>query len=156
LRATELVPFAAACRASLATMMTAHVVYDALDPETPATLSSKIVTTLLRDELGFEGVVFSDDLEMRALADRMAVEESAIRAIRAGCDSLLVCESWELAERALEAMIRECERSAEFRARVGEANARMHALRAGVRAAKAPSQPDAVRALEAEISQIPH
>jgi beta-N-acetylhexosaminidase len=152
LRKTELVPFAAACRAKLATMMSAHVVYDALDPDTPATLSSKIATGILRKELGFEGVLFSDDLEMRALADRMPIQESAVRAIRAGCDSLLVCEKWDLAEEALEALVLEAERSTEFRTRVEKAAERMTSLRKRVVPAIGPGDPAAVRALEAELA----
>src|SRR6185295_3043545 len=85
LDAVEIAPFVATCR-SLPTLMTAHVVYDALDPGVPATLSRRIATELLRDELGFEGVLFSDDLEMKALSDRMPYEASAVGAIRAGCD----------------------------------------------------------------------
>ena len=49
--------------------MTAHVLYPALDPELPATLSEPIVTGLLRHQLGYDGVVFSDDMEMKAIAD---------------------------------------------------------------------------------------
>lgn len=151
LRETELVPFAAACRERLATLMTAHVVYDALDPETPATLSHRISTDLLRDELGFEGVLFSDDLEMRALADRMPISESSVRAIRAGCDALLVCEKWDLAEQAVEALVREAQHSADFRARVEAAAARVHALRASITPSPGPGDVSAVAALEAEI-----
>jgi beta-N-acetylhexosaminidase len=155
LRRTELVPFAAACRSKLATMMTAHVVYDALDPDIPATLSSKIATGILRNELGFEGVLFSDDLEMRALADRMPIRESAVRAIRAGCDALLVCEKWELAEEALEALIREAERESEFQNRIQEAATRVQTLRQRIEPHAGAGDPSAVHALEAEIAAEP-
>src|SRR5690606_21818841 len=68
----EIAPFrAAAAAGAVGSMMSAHVVYPALD-DRPATLSRRIATELLRDELGFTGVLFSDDLEMRALADRFA------------------------------------------------------------------------------------
>lgn len=151
LRTTELVPFAAACRAKIATLMTAHVVYDALDPETPATLSSRISTEILRGELEFEGVLFSDDLEMRALADRMPISESAVRAIRAGCDSLLVCENWDLAEEALGALVGEAERSAEFRARVEDASVRLRRLRKRIRPEPGAGDPARVEAFRAEL-----
>jgi beta-N-acetylhexosaminidase len=144
LRAIELVPFAEACRARISTLMTAHVVYDAFDPGVPATLSRKICTDLLRAELGFSGVLFSDDLEMRALFDRMSVEESAIGAIVAGCDALLICSDVALQERALEALIREAEKDAGFGERVREA-----AERGLVARRRAPPRPVAADALSA-------
>ena len=62
-------PFRAAIEAGVATIMTAHVFVPALDEQRPATLSRRIVTGLLREELEFEGVILSDDLEMKAIAD---------------------------------------------------------------------------------------
>ena len=121
LRRIELPPFAAAARDGIATLMTAHVIYPTLDPDRTATLSPRIATELLRGELGFRGVLFSDDLEMRALADRMSVEESAVEAIRAGCDALLVCSDFSLQERAHAALVREAERDSAFRDRCREA-----------------------------------
>lgn len=131
----ELEPFRLA-KSSVSSLMTAHVVYEALDPGVPATESAKILVDLLRRELGYEGLVFSDDLEMRALADRETVEESAINAVRAGCDVLLVCKSFELAERAHSALAREAERDAEFRARCEDARSRSREIRA-----RFPSRP---------------
>lgn len=125
----EIEPFRIA-KEAVSSLMTAHVVYEALDPGVPATQSRTILTGLLRRELGYDGLVFSDDLEMRALADRQAVEESATRAIRAGCDVLLVCKSFELAERAHAALVREAERDAEFRSRCDDARRRSRAVRA--------------------------
>src|SRR5207248_714062 len=74
LRAVELAPFAAAAAAGLEAIMTAHVMYPALDPDRPATLSRRIVGELLRQELRFEGVIVSDDLGMKAVADRWPIE----------------------------------------------------------------------------------
>jgi beta-N-acetylhexosaminidase len=91
LRAVELVPFKAAIAAEVATMMTAHVLIPALDEERPATLSKRIVGAWLRDELQYEGVILSDDLEMKAIADRYSVPSAAVLAVEAGCDGLLVC-----------------------------------------------------------------
>lgn len=129
LREIELPPFREAVRRGVATLMTAHVVYDGFDPGRPATLSSRISSALLRGELGFAGVLFSDDLEMRALADRMSVEESAVGAIRAGCDALLVCSDLELAARAAAALAREAERDTAFHQRCVESATRSLAAR---------------------------
>src|SRR5918996_1350654 len=68
LRRVEFVPFRAAIAADVAFMMTAHVLVPAFDEERPATLSRRIVQAILREELGFEGVILSDDLEMKAIA----------------------------------------------------------------------------------------
>jgi beta-N-acetylhexosaminidase len=129
LRSVELPPFREAAARGVATLMTAHVVYEALDPDRTATQSPRISTALLRDEIGFDGVLFSDDLEMRALADRMSVEDSSVGAIRAGCDVLLVCSDLALAERAHVALVREAERDAGFRARCLQAARRGLAAR---------------------------
>lgn len=129
LDAVELPPFRAASHARVAALMTAHVVYRALDPGVPATLSRAVCTTLLRNELGFRGVLFSDDLEMRALSDRFGIEQSAVRAIRAGADALLVCSDLELAERAHEALVAQAEGDESFRQRCSEAVRRSLAAR---------------------------
>lgn len=123
----ELVPFAAAARARFPMLMTAHVVYDALDTGRPATLSSRVLQALLRQELAFEGVVVSDDLEMKALT--AAVEETAVEAVVAGCDLLLVCSDEELADRAHAALTLEIERSHAFRVRCADAVMRSLAMR---------------------------
>ena len=91
LREVELKPFRAAIEAGVATIMTAHVFVPSLDEERPATLSRRIVTDLLRDELKFEGVILSDDLEMKAIANEYAVPAAAVIAIEAGCDGALIC-----------------------------------------------------------------
>jgi beta-N-acetylhexosaminidase len=75
--------------------MTAHVVYSALDSDQPATLSRSIVRGLLREELGYQGVIVSDDLEMRAVSARRSVPDAAVAALNAGVDWLLVCTDFE-------------------------------------------------------------
>ncbi len=147
LRAVELPPFAAAA-ARLGSFMTAHVVYEALDPDVPATLSGAIVTDLLRGELGFSGVLFSDDLEMRALADRYDIEDSAVEAVRAGCDVLLVCQHHDLAERAHAALVEEIEHDARFRQRAVEARARSEAARRRFPARPAASATELARVFD--------
>ena len=124
----ELASFAALAKnPAVDSMMTAHVVYPALDAEQPATLSRAICTDLLRGSLGFKGVLFSDDLEMKALT--MPTGEAAVRAVLAGCEVLLVCSRADLADAAHEALVREAEKSPAFRARCEEASARGLAMR---------------------------
>jgi beta-N-acetylhexosaminidase len=99
--AADLVPFARAIRAGIPALMTAHVVYPALDKRRPATLSPLICERLLRRRLGFRGVLFSDDLEMNAVAARSTPGAAAVQALAAGCDMLLVCQSLAAATAAM-------------------------------------------------------
>ena len=91
IRRVECVPFRDAIKADVAFIMTAHVLVPSLDEERPATLSPKIVQAILRDELGYAGLILSDDLEMKAIATSYSVPEAAVQAIGAGCDALLIC-----------------------------------------------------------------
>ena len=100
LRRVELPPFRAAIRAGVASVMTAHVLLPCLDADRPATLSPAALR-LLRQELGYDGVVFSDDLEMRAVADRFPIGERVLGALQAGVDALLVCSDVALWREAL-------------------------------------------------------
>jgi beta-N-acetylhexosaminidase len=93
LRAVEFAPFRTAIEAGVASIMTAHVLVTTIDDERPATLSRKIVHTILREELKFDGVIVSDDLDMKAIASRYTHGEAAVAAIAAGCDTLLICGS---------------------------------------------------------------
>ena len=138
---------ALAKNAAVDSMMTAHVVYRALDAEQPATLSYAICTDLLRGELDFPGVLFSDDLEMKALT--MPTGEAAVRAVTAGCDVLLVCSRADLAEAAHEALVHEAEKSAAFRARCEEAFARAIAMRRRVPPAPVATDEELARAFAA-------
>jgi beta-N-acetylhexosaminidase len=128
----ELAPFARAIRAGIPALMTAHVVYPALDPKRPATLSPAIATTLLRDRLRFGGVLFSDDLEMQAVAGRLAPERLAAAALAAGCDMLLVCQSLDVARRAIAGVEEAIERGTLPATRLVEAIGRIQALRARI------------------------
>jgi beta-N-acetylhexosaminidase len=95
LLAVELPPFAAAIDAGVASIMSAHVVFEAIDPHRPATFSPDVLG-LLRERLGYDGLVFSDDLEMRAVADHWRPHEMVDLALGAGVDVLLACERFAL------------------------------------------------------------
>jgi len=91
----SLLPFGSAIDAGVAGIMSSHAVYSAFDPENPATLSHEILTRLLRDTMGFEGLIITDDLEMGAIAGRGSVSEAACLAFHAGADILLICKDQE-------------------------------------------------------------
>ncbi|WP_432958097.1 glycoside hydrolase family 3 protein [Micromonospora haikouensis] len=90
LDAAELVPFRAAVAAGVQAVMTGHLLVPALDPRLPATLSPRILGGLLREELGFSGVIVTDAVEMRAVADRYGFAGAAVRALAAGADAICV------------------------------------------------------------------
>jgi beta-N-acetylhexosaminidase len=100
LREVELPPFRAAIAAGVASVMTAHVLFPRLDRARPATLAPDVMN-LLRGELGYDGVVFGDDLEMKAVADHFAPEPLVRGCLEAGCDGLLVCKRMDLVREVL-------------------------------------------------------
>ena len=130
LREIELVPFSAYAEAGLASVMTAHVVFDALEPNLPATMSRTVLQGLLREELAFDGVLISDDLEMKAIADHFSVEEAAVQGAIAGVDLFLVCHHAEVQRRAIEALVRAVEQGRLSEMRIDEANRRIERLAA--------------------------
>lgn len=141
LEAVELLPFRRLAPFA-DSVMTAHVVFPALDPDNPATLSRTIATDLLRRELGFGGVLFSDDLEMRALDAHGSIADCAVRAIRAGCDLLLVCSRPDAQASVHAALVERLEADDTFRRRCREAATRGLAMRQ-----KNPPQPATPREL---------
>lgn len=90
LRDRELAPFEAAIAAGTRTIMTSHILIPQLDAENPATLSPRILHGLLRGELGFEGVIVSDALDMKGASGVHGIPEAAVRALAAGCDLLCI------------------------------------------------------------------
>ena len=135
----ELAPFRLAVKANLPMLMTAHVVFAALDDKRPATLSEQVVAGLLRGKLGYRGVIVSDDLDMRAIAGTMGIDQAATQAIRAGCDVLLLCCNEQYQAEAEVALIKAAERDSEFRRRVGESAARVRAMKKAHAARKLPA-----------------
>ena len=129
LKEVELLPFIHACRNQVESLMTAHVLYPALDSVFPATLSEKIIGKLLREELGYQGVVFGDDLGMKAISKNYPLEESVSRAVHAGVDMLLFCHQQEKAVEALEFLCGESEREPKLERRVEESYQRIKRLK---------------------------
>jgi beta-N-acetylhexosaminidase len=157
LRAVEFVPFRAAVQADVATMMTAHVFVPALDERRPATLSRRVVTDLLRKELGFEGVILSDDLEMKAIANTYAVPEAAVLAIEAGCDGVLICSAdYDTQARTLEALIYAVETERLPYSRVEEALKRQQRAKERFLGVAMVSRPSDAKALRAILGRDEH
>ncbi len=100
----ELVPFRAAIEGGVASMMTAHLMIPSLDASEPASVSRPITLTLLRRELGYNGVVFTDDLTMKGITGKYPPAEAAWRSIAAGADIALICHHPEEQRAALEGL----------------------------------------------------
>jgi beta-N-acetylhexosaminidase len=130
LRTRDLVPFAAAIATDAASIvMTAHIVLEALDPHAPATLSAPVLTGLLREELGFDGVIATDCLEMGAIASTIGTSAGAVRALAAGADLLLVSHRLDRAEAAAHAIADAIAGGRVPRSRLESAAARVRRLR---------------------------
>jgi beta-N-acetylhexosaminidase len=139
LDAVELAPFRAAA-GRIPALMTAHVVFEELDPGTPATLSQRAITGLLRQELGYDGVVISDDLEMKAVSERWGIAQAGVGAIDAGCDLLLVCSSVDDCLATHAALVRRAEADPDFEARLRDAARRGLDLRRRVSPRPSPER----------------
>ena len=148
LRERELVPFRAAIAAGTRTIMTSHILLPRLDAEQPATLSPRIVHGLLRGELGFEGVIVTDALDMQGASGVHGIPEAAVRALAAGCD--LLCIGSDNTDAQLDAIVAAIGDAVESgrlpAARVREAAARVRAL--GAAAPAIPSADGAAPAIE--------
>lgn len=157
LRELEFLPFRAAIDARVATIMTAHVLVPALDERRPATLSKRIVTGILREELGYDGVILSDDLEMKALANDYTVSESAVHAVESGCDGVLICPGdHDRQAAALEALIHAVEDGRLPLSRVEDALRRQQRTKERFLAAGVASRPLDARALRGAIGRDEH
>ena len=131
LRSRDLRAFADAIRTSAASLvMTAHVVLEAFDAERPATLSPAVIGGLLRRELGFDGVVVTDCLEMDAIAEGVGTAQGAAAALAAGADLLLISHRIDRAHAAAAAIAEAVTSGRISLARLQEAHARVAALRA--------------------------
>ncbi|MFD9504967.1 glycoside hydrolase family 3 protein [Streptomyces sp. NPDC060035] len=147
LHARELVPFRAAIAAGSKSVMSAHILLPALDPNRPATLSPQILTGLLRQELGYDGLIVTDGMEMDAIAGTYGIERGSVLAIAAGADA--ICVGGGLADEdtvlrlrdALVAAVRSGELPEE---RLADAAARVRALASWTQRARgAASEPGA-------------
>ncbi len=154
--ARDRVPFAAALAGGARALMTAHAIVPFLDPTLPATLSRPVIQALVREGLGFDGLVVTDDLEMGAIANGLGAAEAAVLALAAGADMPLICHSLALAEAAVDAICAAVTEGRLTEARLREAVARGDAYRAAlpVRAAAVVDAGAAQEAARAGIAVL--
>jgi beta-N-acetylhexosaminidase len=164
----DLLPFRSLA-SRLPMVMVAHAAYPGLEAEAssgdrrsqslPASLSRQIVSGLLTQRIGYEGLVLSDDLEMGGVLEGRTVGEAAVAAIEAGCDMLLVCRRADYVQAAFEAIVRQAERDAAFRTAVDTAAQRVIRARQQLADPLSNRMPDGetlrgeIQALAAEIER---
>ncbi|MEU9144439.1 glycoside hydrolase family 3 protein [Streptomyces sp. NPDC048349] len=149
LQARELVPFRAAIEAGTKAVMSAHILVPALDPTRPATLSPQILTGLLRKELGYEGLIVTDGMEMNAIAGTYGIERGSVLAIAAGADA--ICVGGGLADEATvlrlrDALVAAVREGVLPQERLAEAAARVRALAEWTLRARQEARPEGSRA----------
>lgn len=125
LQEVEIEPFRRLIAADVPMIMTAHVLVPAVDAQWPATLSNPWITGVLRRQLKYGGVIVSDDMEMKAVADRWEIEEGVERGLMAGVDLFLVCHSEDRWTRAFEHLVALGTKSAAVREQIAMAAGRV-------------------------------
>jgi beta-N-acetylhexosaminidase len=125
----ELKPFRAAIAAGVGSIMTAHIMFPALDGSRPSTLSPEIVTGLLRRELGFDGVIVTDCMEMKAITDNFGTPEAAVMAVEAGVDLVLVCHTLDTQRATRKALLKAVSDGRITESRIDQSLARITALK---------------------------
>ena len=129
LDAVELPPFRAAIEAGVASIMTSHIAFTVLDGEAPATLSKPIITGLLRGEMGYDGLVITDCLEMKAIADKYGPADTAILSVQAGLDILLAGHTLNFQRQMRDGLMKAVESGVISEERIDESVARILAAK---------------------------
>jgi beta-N-acetylhexosaminidase len=142
LEQVELKPFAAAVEAGIPSLMTAHVIFEPLDSRYPATMSRAVLHGVLRERMGYEGLIVSDDIEMRAIADHFGLEDTVLRGLDAGVDQFLCCHTAAVAHRAIDHVIHAVETGRVSREALAAANRRIEAFTQRYARPALPSEAD--------------
>ncbi|MGE4272498.1 MAG: beta-N-acetylhexosaminidase [Desulfitobacterium sp.] len=101
----ELIPFSDAIAQDADAIMLAHILIPQLDPDYPASFSKTLITDILRDDMGFEGVVITDDMTMGAILENYEIGQAAVKSLQAGSDIVLVCHDFAKEEAVLQAIL---------------------------------------------------
>jgi beta-N-acetylhexosaminidase len=142
-------------RRELPMVLIGHASYPAVTPgRTPASLSKKWITDILRKKIGYRGLVVSDDLEMGGVLKAAPIEQAAVEHIRAGGDLCLICHQYEYITRSFEAVVKEAERNRKFAARVAESTMRVLAFKKKSRELKRFPAPPAQAKLDRLSRQL--
>ena len=135
-------------------VMVAHILLSQIDPDNPASLSPEVVTGLLREEMGYEGVVCTDDLTMGAISNTYGMGEAAVLAVEAGCDLLLVCHSADNLAAAHAALVDAVDSGRISMERLDESVYRVLSLKAVYGLSNAPVEALDIKALNDRIAAL--
>lgn len=135
-------------------VMVAHILMEQIDPDYPASLSHRVVTGLLREEMGFDGVVCTDDLTMAAISDSYGMGEAAVLAVEAGCDLLLVCHEADNLTAARDALLEAVNSGRISMDRLDESVYRLLSLKAEWGLTNLPVEEPDLEALNAQLQAI--
>jgi beta-N-acetylhexosaminidase len=125
LRRIELPPFEAACKSGVASVMISHVIYEAWDKHFPASMSEPVIGGLLRRELNYKGLIISDDMEMKAVAEHYGVNRAVVAAAVAGTDIFLCCHSARVIHDAIDTLTDAARNDKILADRIAQANRRI-------------------------------
>lgn len=161
----ELVPFRQAIEntcvygayagdSAIPVIMVSHILMTAIDPDRPASLSEPVVTGLLREEMGFDGVVCTDDLTMAAVSDSYGMGEAAVLAVEAGCDLLLVCHEADNLTAARDALLAAVDSGRISMERLDESVYRLLSLKLDWELTNDPVEVPDIDALNAKIQTV--
>ena len=146
--------FGAQAGPSAPTVMVAHILLSQVDPDYPASLSHRVVTGLLREEMGFDGVVCTDDLTMGAVSNTYGMGEAAVLAVEAGCDLLLVCHGADNLTAARDALLEAADSGRLSPERLDESVKRILSLKVEYGLTNDPVDTPDVDALNASIGAL--
>jgi len=116
LESFDLIPFEAAIKHDVAGIMLSHIIYTGIDGQWPASLSEKVAKKLLRDSMGYEGIVMTDDLDMGAVKNHFEIRTSVRQILSAGIDIMLICHAGSDIELAFEEILKNMRDSVRLRA----------------------------------------
>ncbi|MEF3305773.1 beta-N-acetylhexosaminidase [Paenibacillus sp. GYB003] len=153
LRKLELVPFAEAIRAKADMVMVAHILLPQLDPDRPSSMSSNIITELLRNEMGFDGVVITDDMTMGAILKHYDLGQAAVQSVKAGADIVLVAHDYAKAKQTLAALKQAAQSGVIAADAIDRSVYRILALKDRYKLSDAPSGPVDESAINAELKK---
>lgn len=105
LKSSELIPFKVAIDKDVEMVMIAHILYPEIDKDYPATMSREVIKGLLRDELGYDGIIVSDDMTMGAIVENYTLEDGVLSFIKAGGDIALICHGKDNPDKAIQKII---------------------------------------------------
>ncbi|MBO7747435.1 beta-N-acetylhexosaminidase [Paenibacillus sp. MWE-103] len=144
LKAFEWVPFKAAVEDGADMVMVAHILFPKIDPSHPASLSKTIITDELRGELGFQGVVITDDMTMGAISEHFGLAQAAVTSVKAGSDIILLAHGYDDAKTVVGALKQAVQKGAITQQRIDESVTRILALKQRYKLSDAaiPAKPD--------------